>query len=101
MALELNATRDGTALVVTLAGELNTLSAPELENLLEKELPEVKLLTLDFSDCDYVSSAGIRVLLATFKQLKAERGTMQLVNVGEYFMEVLEKTGLDAVFDIV
>lgn len=101
MALELNATRDGTALFVTLAGELNTLSAPELENLLEKELPEVKLLTLDFSDCDYVSSAGIRVLLATFKQLKAEQGTMQLVNVGEYFMEVLEKTGLDAVFDIV
>ena len=54
---------------------------------------------MDFSDCDYVSSAGIRVLLATFKLLKASKGKMYLTNVGENFMEVLEYTGLDAVFD--
>ena len=101
MELELNATKDGAELTVTLAGELNTLTAPELNNLLEKELPGMKLLTLDFSGCDYVSSAGIRVLLATFKQMKAEQGKMQLTNVGENFMDVLENTGLDAVFDLI
>ena len=57
-------------------------------------------LTLDFSACDYVSSAGIRVLLATFRQLKAAKGNMRLTNVGENFMDVLQNTGLDAVFDI-
>ena len=101
MELELKATKDGTTLTVTLAGELNTLTAPELNNLLEKELPGMNLLTLDFSGCDYVSSAGIRVLLATFKQMKAEQGKMQLTNVGENFMEVLENTGLDAVLDLI
>ena len=101
MELNLTAKKDGTELTVTLEGELNTLTAPELNELLEKELPGMKLLTMDFTGCDYVSSAGIRVLLATFKQMKAEQGKMQLTNVGENFMEVLENTGLDAVFDII
>ena len=60
----------------------------------------IELLTLDFKDCDYVSSAGIRVLLSTFKTLKNNKAKMRLVNVGENFAEVLENTGLDAVFDI-
>ena len=85
---------------MTLSGEMNTLTAPELSALLEKELPGVQDLTLDFAECDYVSSAGLRVLLATFKQLKASGGSMVLTNVGENFMDVLQNTGLDAVFDI-
>ena len=60
----------------------------------------MKALTLDFKECDYVSSAGLRVLLATFKQMKAAKGTMALANVGENFRDVLENTGLDAVFGI-
>ena len=101
MDLNLTAKKEDVALVVTLEGELNTLTAPDLNNLLEEELPGIKSLILDFSGCDYVSSAGIRVLLATFKQMKAEQGTMQLRNVGEVFSEVLENTGLDAVFDVI
>ena len=57
-------------------------------------------LTLDFTGCDYVSSAGLRVLLATFKKMKAAKGSMTLSNVGENFMDVLSNTGLDAVFDM-
>ena len=87
--------------MVALDGELNTLTAPELNDLLARELPGMQSLTLDFSACDYVSSAGIRVLLATFKQLKAAKGNMRLTNVGENFMDVLDNTGLDAVFDII
>ena len=60
----------------------------------------MQTLTMDFSECDYVSSAGLRVLLGTFKQMKAENGNMRLTNVGENFMEVLENTGLDTVFDV-
>ena len=98
--MELTAEKNGTALTVRLSGELNTLTASELSGLLNKELDGVKALTLDFKECDYVSSAGLRVLLATFKQMKAAKGTMALANVGENFRDVLENTGLDAVFGI-
>ena len=87
-------------MTVRLSGELNTLTAPELSALLNKELTGVQNLTLDFAECDYVSSAGLRVLLATFKQMKAAKGDMALAKVGENFLDVLQNTGLDAVFGI-
>ena len=98
--MTLTTDKNGTQLTVHLNGELNTLTAPELSALLNKELGGVQALTLDFTECDYVSSAGLRVLLATFKQMKAAKGSMSLANVGENFRDVLENTGLDAVFGI-
>ena len=98
--MNLTTQKNGTELTVSLSGEMNTLTAPELSALLDKELGGMQSLTLDFAECDYVSSAGLRVLLATFKQLKASGGSMILTHVGENFMDVLQNTGLDAVFDI-
>ena len=98
--MKLTTDKNGAELTVHLSGELNTLTAPELSALLDKELDGVEMLTLDFAECDYVSSAGLRVLLGTFKQMKASGGDMRLTNVGEGFMEVLENTGLDSVFDV-
>ncbi len=98
--MTLTTDKNGTNLTVHLNGELNTMTAPELSALLTKELGGVQALTLDFTECDYVSSAGLRVLLATFKQMKAAKGSMSLANVGENFRDVLENTGLDAVFGI-
>ena len=98
--MKLTTEKNGNALTVHLSGELNTLTASELSGLLNKELDGVKALTLDFKECDYVSSAGLRVLLATFKKMKAEKGSMQLSNVGENFLDVLKNTGLNAVFGI-
>ena len=98
--MKLTTDKNGTELTVHLSGELNTLTAPELSALLDKELDGVEMLTLDFAECDYVSSAGLRVLLGTFKQMKASGGAMRLANVGENFMDVLQNTGLDAVFDV-
>ena len=92
--------KNGNELTVRLSGELNTLTAPELSDLLKSELDGVQILTLDFNECDYVSSAGLRVLLATFKQMKAVKGSMNLTNVGKSFKDVLQNTGLDAVFDM-
>lgn len=87
-----------TELEVCLSGELNAQTTPELSEILNKELSGVKTLTLDFSECDFVSSAGLRLLLLTFKQMKAANGDMKLKNVGENFMDVLENTGLGNVF---
>lgn len=98
--MKLTPQKNGTALTIHLSGELNTLTAPELTALLDKELGGVTTLTLDFAECDYVSSAGLRVLLATFKRMKVAKGTMELTNVGENFKDVLQNTGLDAVFGV-
>lgn len=98
--MELTTEKNGAEMTVHLSGELNAITAPELSDLLEKELDGVMDLTLDYAECDYVSSAGLRVLLATFKQMKSVGGNMTLVNVGVNFMDVLENTGLDAVFDM-
>ena len=96
--MTLTTKKDGTQLTVCLSGELNTLTAPELTALLDRELGGMQALVLDFTECDYVSSAGLRVLLATYKQMKAANGSMALANVGENFKDVLKNTGLDAVF---
>ena len=98
--MKLTTEKSGTDLTVNLIGELNTLSAPELRALFDKELDGVQALTLNFAECDYVSSAGLRILLAAFKFLDAKNGTMVLINVGEGVMEVLRNTSLDGVFVI-
>lgn len=98
--MDLKTDKNGNELTVFLSGELNALTAPELQALLDSELDGVASLILDFTGCDYVSSAGIRVLLATYKKLKASSGSLVLTHVGEVFMEVLENTMLSAVFDI-
>ena len=100
MTLNMKTEKNGSQLTVFLSGELNTLTAPQFSALLDRELPGVKDLTLDFAECDYVSSAGIRQLLGAFKRIKAAKGRMQLSHVGENLTDVLENTGLDAVFDI-
>lgn len=92
--------KNGSALTVSLGGELNATTAPELDTLLNEQLPGITDLTLDFADCDYVSSAGIRVLLATHKQMKAANGNVHFTNVGEFVMDIFENTLLDGVFDI-
>lgn len=98
--MQLTTEKNGAELTIHLSGELNTMTAPELQALLDKELTDVQTLTLDFAECDYVSSAGLRVLLATFKQMKASQGSMSITNVGPDFRDVLKITGLDNVFGI-
>ena len=100
MDLNLKTKTEGSSLTVTLDGELNTATAPSLKDLLEKSLPEIDTLNLDFTKCDLVSSAGLRVLLSTYKSMKAKKGTMNFQNIGPNFGEVLYITGLDAVFKV-
>ena len=98
--MELTAEKNGTELTVTVSGEVNTQTAPELSALLDQELPDAQTVILDFADCDYVSSAGLRVLLNTYKQMRASGGSMSLDNVGENLLDVLQNTGLDVVFGV-
>ena len=77
---------------VNVKGRLDTTTAPELENELKQSLPEIKELTLDFDGLEYVSSAGLRVILAAQKIMN-QQGSMKLCNVNDEVMNVLEITG--------
>ena len=79
-------------LTLKLEGRLDTTTAPQLENELSENLDGVTELTIDFAELSYISSAGLRVLLATQKKMN-KQGSMKLVNVNEIVMEVFEITG--------
>ena len=96
--MNIKKTLEGTTLTLALEGRLDTTTSPQLETLLADELAGVTELVFDFAQLDYLSSAGLRVLLAAYKQMKASGGDVKLSNVGENFRDVLENTGLDAVF---
>lgn len=82
---------DGSTLVLTLEGRLDTATAPELENEIG-DLSGVEELVIDMKNVEYISSAGLRVILKAQKIMN-EKGSMKLKNVGESIMEVFEITG--------
>ena len=83
---------NGTNLEIALDGRLDTMTAPELEAELNASIGSTESLTLDFSKLDYVSSAGLRVLLSAHKAMSA-KGGMKVKNVNEIVQEVFEVTG--------
>lgn len=84
--------KDGKTLVVKLVGRLNTDTSPELTESLKGDLDDIEELTLDLSELIYVSSAGLRVILATQKIMN-KQGSMKVINVQDIVMEVFEATG--------
>ena len=90
----------GKELAVALEGRLDTITAPELETELKGSLDGVEKLTLDFSKLEYISSAGLRVLLSTQKRMKTQ-GEMTVSNVNETIMEIFEVTGFNDILTIV
>jgi anti-sigma B factor antagonist len=79
-------------LMLGLEGRLDTTTAPELEKELENVLLEVKELVFNMSELEYISSAGLRVLLKAQKAMNAQ-GSMKVTNVNESIMEIFEITG--------
>ena len=88
-----------TKAVFTLVGRLDTVTAPELEKALNDSLDGIADLTLDCENLEYVSSAGLRVLLAAHQKMSS-KGDMKLINVNEIVQEVLEVTGLAGILTV-
>ena len=86
-------------LVCALEGRLDTTTAPQLEAELKGALDDVKDLVLDFEKLEYISSAGLRVLLATQKVMN-QQGTMVLKNVSDVINEIFEVTGFTDILTI-
>ena len=97
--LNINKTAENGAAVFALEGRLDSVTAPELERELKAALPETTTLTLDFSNLEYISSAGLRVLLATQKVM-AKQGEMKVAHVNETIMEIFEVTGFSEILTI-
>ncbi len=90
--MTINHERHDDTLNVTIAGRLDTITAPQLETLLKRELGDARHLLLDMTGVEYVSSAGLRVLLSAQKVMNRQ-GSMVLRGVAEAVMDVFEITG--------
>lgn len=84
--------KNGSTLKVSVSGRLDTTTAPELEKTLGSQLEGIESLTLDFGDLAYISSAGLRVLLALQKKMNRQ-GQMVVTHVNDNIMEVFDVTG--------
>ena len=91
--------QNGAALEIALEGRLDTMTAPELEAELKGSLDAAESLTLDFSKLDYISSAGLRVLLSAHKVMSG-KGGMKVKNVNEVVREVFDVTGFADILTI-
>ena len=91
---------DGTVLTLFLEGSLDSLAAPELEKELNDSMDDADELIIDFGKLEYISSAGLRVLLHAY-QVMAEKNGMKIVHVNDTVHEVLQITGLASMICIV
>ena len=87
------------AALFALEGRLDTVTAPELEQELNESLEGISDLTMDFEKLDYISSAGLRLLLSAQKRMSAQ-GQMKLISVNPTIMEIFEITGFSEILTI-
>lgn len=83
-----------------LSGRLDTITSPELEKELQEIPADLKELVLDFGGLEYISSAGLRVLLVAQKMM-SKQGEMKLIHVNETVMEIFDVTGFSDILTIV
>ena len=95
--MKIDFTKNNGILTVDLDGRLDTTTAPELEKFLGENYDGTGLIVMDCEKLSYISSAGLRVLLAAQKKTK---GAMKLINVCELVMEVFEMTGFSDIMVI-
>ena len=97
--MTINKTMNGTTLEIALEGRLDTMTAPDLEKELNASMKDAESLVMDFSKLDYISSAGLRVLLSAHKAMSS-KGGMKVKNVNEIVQEVLDVTGFSDILTI-
>ena len=90
--MNIKKTPNGSTLTITVEGRLDTVTAPDLEKEINASIADVKELILDFAGLDYISSAGLRVLLSAQKNMAAQ-GSMKVVHVNDVVNEVFNITG--------
>ena len=91
--------RNAQEMIIVVEGRLDTITAPTLDNTINENIQDIETLILDFNGLEYISSAGLRVLLSTQKKMQ-KRGAMKVINVGAEIMDVFEMTGFADILTI-
>ena len=97
--LDIKKNQEGSKLVFSLDGRLDTITAPQLEEEVKASIDDITELVFDFTDLTYVSSAGLRVLLSTQKTMN-EKGSMVVRNVSDEIQEIFDVTGFTDILTI-
>ena len=97
--MQVNKTKKGSELYATIEGRVDTTTAPQLDAALKDELSGITCLKLDFAAVNYISSAGLRVLLSLHKSM-LHKGEMILLNVNQDLMGIFEVTGFVEILNI-
>lgn len=98
--LNIRKTQEDALLRIALEGRLDTTTAPQLEDDLKASLPGVKTLVLDLTALEYISSAGLRVLLSSQKTMNRQ-GTMRVSGANETILDIFEVTGFSEILTLV
>ena len=98
--MTINKTKNGTKLTVALEGRIDTTNSSEFENEAKSALDGISELVLDFTKLNYISSAGLRVLLSLQKTMNTQ-GTMTVTGVNEIISDIFEVTGFSEILTIV
>ena len=98
--VKISSKRDGDNLTIKISGKLNTDASLSAKNEIMPMLDGVKNVTLDLNGLEYISSSGLRILIAAMKKIRSQGGTMTVKNVGEQVREVLEMTGFAQIFNL-
>ena len=91
--------QNGALLTIAVEGRLDTVTAPELDNELKTSLEGVTELVFDFDRLEYISSAGLRVILSAQKQMN-KQGSMKVINAGSEIKEIFDVTGFSDILTI-
>ena len=98
--MEVKFNKQDSSLTVTISGNIDTVTAPELDSKLQENISDVKDLVLDFAAVDYISSAGLRVVLMANQQMEDVDGNMTVKNVNDDVRDVFEMTGFDSLLNL-
>ena len=98
--MEVKFNKQDSHLTVIISGNIDTVTAPELDAKLQENIAGVKDIVLDFAAVDYISSAGLRVILMTNQLMEDVDGNMTVKNVNEDVRDVFEMTGFDSLLNL-
>lgn len=98
--MEIKKSFENGELVVALKGRLDTITAPELESSIADQLSQAKRVVFDFAELEYLSSAGLRIILSSQKEVTSNKAEMIIKHVNDTIMDVFEMTGFSSILNI-
>lgn len=99
--MEIKTSRSNQNLIISLTGRLDTMTSPQLEEEINRsDLDGIETVTLNLRELEYISSAGLRVVIMLYKNLEKLGGKLRLVNVNDMVMEIFSMTGMTDFLEI-